>query len=368
MPVQLPHSRDTSDSLPVVNSHEGWSRLEEVIVGIPYHLDYHDDVSFKLFFHENLKEQGGKLPDGTAPSKRVQEESMEDRDGLVGILETEGVIVKGPQVVTEIKEISTPFWSAPLNHALMPRDLFIVVGNEIIECSPQVRARKFEPELYREVFTEYFSKGAKWTVAPASRLLDANFDYRYALEHGYEPPPVEESFYEIMFDGAQIMRLGRDLFFNVANENHRMGLTWLQRHLRDQYQVHEVAIADYHIDGLILPLRPGVLLVRRGVDLSQFPWPLRQWKIIYYDKPESPPIDDDGLPILASESIGMNVLSIDETKVIVQDIQIPLMRALEEEGFTPIPCRWRHGRTLGGGFHCVTLDIRRRSKLESYID
>ena len=111
---------------------------------------------------------------------------MEDRDGLVDILEAEGVIAKGPQVVNEIKEISTPFWTAPLNHALMPRDLFIVVGNEIIECSPQVRARRLESDLYKELFTDYFVRGAKWTVAPPSRLLDENFDYNYASQRGVD--------------------------------------------------------------------------------------------------------------------------------------------------------------------------------------
>ncbi len=51
---------------------------------------------------------------------------------------------------------------------------------------------------------------------------------------------------------------------------------------------------------------------------------------------------------LASESIGMNVLSLDKNKVIVQNIQKPLIKSLEKNGFTPIPCRWRHGRILGG--------------------
>jgi glycine amidinotransferase len=75
-----------------------------------------------------------------------------------------------------------------------------------------------------------------------------------------------------------------------------------------------------------------------------------------------------GLPLLASQSIGMNVLSLDPEKVLVQDIQVPLIRNLEKAGFTPVLCRWRHGRTLGGGFHCATLDVRRRGRLESYLD
>jgi N-dimethylarginine dimethylaminohydrolase len=68
--------------------------------------------------------------------------------------------------------------------------------------------------------------------------------------------------------------------------------------------------------------------------------------------------------LLASQSIGMNVLSLDEEHVVVQ---VPLIRNLEKAGFTPIVVRWRHGRSLGGGFHCVTLDIRRTGDLEAYL-
>src|SRR6185295_12558713 len=39
---------------PVVNSHNYWSPLEEIIVGTSFHLDYSEDLSFKLFFHQNL--------------------------------------------------------------------------------------------------------------------------------------------------------------------------------------------------------------------------------------------------------------------------------------------------------------------------
>jgi N-dimethylarginine dimethylaminohydrolase len=132
--------------------------------------------------------------------------------------------------------------------------------------------------------------------------------------------------------------------------------------------VHEVNIADNHIDGKVLPLRPGTLLVRAGTDLSSLPPKLQRWDVIWYewfDKPVESA--QDGIPFLASQSIGINVLSLDEERVLVQDIQEPLMRSLARAGFTPIPCRWRHGRSLGGGFHCVTLDIRRRGSLASYL-
>jgi glycine amidinotransferase len=250
----------------------------------------------------------------------------------------------------------------------MSRDPFLVIGDEIIETSPQVRARYFEGDMYTELFTEYFERGARWTVAPRSRLLDRNFDHSYVAHLGYSGEIPEDPFYEIMFDGAQVMRLGRDLIFNASTENHRMGARWLARHLGSDYRVHVVGVADNHIDGKILPLRPGTLLARDTVDLSALPKELQEWDVIRYQWLERPvEVEQDGIPFLASQSIGINVLSLDDEHVVVQDMQLPLMRDLERAGFTPIPCRWRHGRSLGGGFHCITLDINREAGLESYL-
>lgn len=61
----------------------------------------------------------------------------------------------------------------------------------------------------------------------------------------------------------------------------------------------------------------------------------------------------------ASAWVGMNVLSIDSRTVIVDAIQGRLIQQLESRGFTVIPLQMRHSRTLGGGFHCVTLDLWR---------
>jgi glycine amidinotransferase len=360
---------------PVVNAHNGWAPLEEIIVGAPFHLDYANDLSFRLFFHDNLADQPayesrwpGARPvfDHPSPDNRLHDELLEDLEGFISILHEAGVTVRRPEILTEAKAIATPDWSSVMGHAMMPRDLFIVIGNEIIETAPIVRARYFESHLYKELFTEYFLAGAKWTMAPRSRLLDRNFDYGYVLKHGYTGPVPDRQFFEIMFDGAQILRFGRDLLFNCATENHRLGLLWLQRHLGSEYRVHEVRISDHHIDGLILPLRPGVLLLHEGLRVRELPAFLHTWDIIRYSPLSLEYVDEEGRPLLASQSIGMNVLSLDEQHVVVQDIQLPLIQQLEQAGFTPVPCRWRHGRVVGGGFHCMTLDIRRRGSLEDY--
>lgn len=359
----------------VVNSHNDWSPLEEVIVGTPYHLDYSEDVSSKLFFYNNLApepylqgERGEWRIFGEPPSNQVRDEAHEDLEHFVTVLEGEGVVVRRPQVLAEVPTITTPWWSAPMGHAMMSRDLCVIIDDEIIETPPMVRARYFESDLYKELFTEYFRQGARWTVVPRSRLLEKNFDYSYAVAQGYAEQAPAELFVEMMFDGPQILRLGRDLLFNVSTENHRLGAVWLRRHLGPQYRVHEISITDHHIDAMLVALRPGTLLVEASVSLDALPESLRSWDVIRYQPRESLEYrSQDGTPFLASTAIGMNVLSLSDEKVVVQDTETELIAALEKAGFTPIPCRWRHPRGLGGGFHCMTLDIRRRSVLESYL-
>ncbi|HST46384.1 MAG TPA: hypothetical protein VLJ82_00950, partial [Jatrophihabitans sp.] len=63
---------------------------------------------------------------------------------------------------------------------------------------------------------------------------------------------------------------------------------------------------------------------------------------------------------------GMNFMMIRPDLAVVSDIQTSLIRELEKRDVTVAPTRLRHSRTLSGGFHCATLDIRRRGSLQDY--
>ena len=71
--------------------------------------------------------------------------------------------------------------------------------------------------------------------------------------------------------------------------------------------------------------------------------------------------------ILTTKYIDLNVLSVDEDKIIVNSLFPELIKTLEKHGFTPIPVRHRHRRIFGGGFHCFTLDTVREGSLEDYF-
>ena len=61
----------------------------------------------------------------------------------------------------------------------------------------------------------------------------------------------------------------------------------------------------------------------------------------------------------ASKWVGMNMLSVNSDTVICDKNQTEIITILEQQHFNVIPLELSHARTLGGGFHCVTLDLWR---------
>jgi N-dimethylarginine dimethylaminohydrolase len=64
----------------------------------------------------------------------------------------------------------------------------------------------------------------------------------------------------------------------------------------------------------------------------------------------------------------MNLLSINPNLVVVDSDQADLIKLLESNGLDVIPYKLRHARMLGGGFHCITLDVRRAGALERHFE
>ena len=57
-----------------------------------------------------------------------------------------------------------------------PRDIWMVIGNEIIESPMAWRSRFFEYRAYRKLMTEYFKKGAIITTAPKPLMTEDLYD------------------------------------------------------------------------------------------------------------------------------------------------------------------------------------------------
>ncbi|MDR3083364.1 MAG: glycine amidinotransferase [Streptomyces sp.] len=377
-----------------LNSHDEWSPLKEIVVGSAANYTSHDrELSFDLFFHENLfrsdwayprLRQNAHGPAGDRAWRIKQqyvEELHEDVEGLADTLTALGVTVHRPVPLPPDADPIAGFgWNAAPVPPLNLRDNTLILGDEIIETAPAIRSRYLETRLLAPVFTEYFRRGARWSTMPRPVLTDASFDLSYARDtettlggptepiSAPQPSPYDVGF-EMMLDGAQCLRLGRDLVVNIANANHAAACDWLERHLGGTRRVHRVhRMSDNHIDSMLLALRPGLFLARHEGLRDLLPEPFRRWKLIVPPQPEEAnfPVYDDGDLVLTTPYIDLNVLSVGPDRVLVNEACPELVKVLEHEGFTVVPVRHRHRRLFGGGFHCFTLDTVRTGGLEDY--
>jgi glycine amidinotransferase len=115
-----------------------------------------------------------------------------------------------------------------------------------------------------------------------------------------------------------------------------------------------------HIDTTVIPLAEGKVMINPDfVRREDLPACFDDWEIREAPRPVPNPT---AAPTPSSQWLSINVLVLDGTRVIVEEAQTPLIEMLSGWGFEPIPCRFAHYALFGGGFHCATLDVRRRPR------
>jgi N-dimethylarginine dimethylaminohydrolase len=347
----------------VVWSCNEWDQLEEVIVGNPLRARFPTaDRSTQLaeFPGRPLEE----IPQGPFP-QRIIEETEEDLSAFVAVLEELGVTVKRPETWPHEAKFSTIHWESEGFYNYCPRDILLVIGDHIIETPNVIRSRAQETFSYRTMMVDYLKSGAKWYSAPKPMLLDSLFEVDPA-----KPTPRND---EPAFDAANVLRLGRDLIYLVSGTGNELGGQWLQTILGDDFRVHFLKDVYYgsHIDSTFVALRPGLMLCSPArINDDTLPEILQQWEVIY-----SPPMESAGrydadylARSIGSKWIDMNLFSINPNLVVVDQDQTALIKLLEKQGLDVIPLKLRHSKMLGGGYHCITLDIRRTGTLQRYFD
>lgn len=353
----------------VVCSHNEWDPLEEVVVGRvegsavpPWHVTLQSTAPRSTW--DVLK-----VLSGTQVPTALVSAAQRNLDAFLEILNTAGVRVRRPEPADQTGPYQTPDWSCQAGYNLAnPRDLLMVIGNEILETPVAWRSRYFEQRAYRSLLHEYFHAGAKWTSAPKPRLLDDFYDTDYTVPEKGEPMRYAINNSECTFDAADFTRCGRDIFVTKSNVTNDFGIAWLRRHLGDAYTIHEIETRSrqpMHIDTTFVPLAPGKALINpEYLDTERLPEILSSWEL----RAAPPPVISPGQQIdMSSAWLTMNVFMLDPTRVVVEAAQEPLIYMLKEWGFEPIPCPFQHYYYFGGGFHCSTLDIRRAGTLESYF-
>ena len=335
----------------MVNVKNEYGKLKEVIVGsidnanMPKHgfdmhcINYADKDKIPSF------ETGSFHP-------QVYEETYEDLEHLVKILQDFGTTVHRPEPIDTSKTVSNGYWETDQYYTFCPRDTMTVIGDTIIEAPMTLRSRQFETDAYRDLFYKYVTQGAKWICAPKPRLTDNTYQ-RNNLEN------LTLTNVEPVFDAANILRHNDDILYLESNTGNYAGYLWLKNILGSKYRVHflQNMYSYSHIDSTIAILRDGLALVNPArVNEKNMPKLFDGWDIIY-----SPPMVDIGYKgvLRASEWVGINLISLDENTVIVDNRQTELIKELKKYNIEALDAKIRHSRTLGGSFHCVTCDTIR---------
>lgn len=302
-----------------IHSYNEWDTLREIVVGSALYANWptNDPVfaeeSEKTTWHET------PVPSGAVP-QWIIDETEEDLAGLCDILKQAGVTVHRP--------VCMDFQTLEGMYNYCPRDRLLIAGDAIVDPAMMYPCRDMESIALLAV-----TQGNLVKYMPRNEGM--------------------------VLDAANICRLNDTWLYLESYSGNNLAYHWLCEQFPDINIQKCNFYAGVHIDSTIVPLREGLALVNAArVNPEQIPQCISNWDIIWVYNVEA---QDFYQYPYASKWIAMNTLSIDPDTVIVDKNQMALIKDIERLGITVVPHQLRHSRTLGGGFHCVTLDTWRES-------
>ena len=303
----------------MIESHNEWSRLRKVVVGDASWANW--PTQDPVFGQEHLKTtwHDSPVPSGAVP-QHIIDEANQDLDTLSQTLSSLGVEVVRP------KQLNFQEQGGMYNYC--PRDRLLIIGDTVIDTAMMYPCRDMEIDCYREILAQH----SKVITMPRNQGM--------------------------VLDAANVCRLGNNLLFLESASGNRAAYEWLCEQL-PQYKIELCNFySGVHIDSTIVPLRPGLVLLNAArVRFDSVPRAFDGWHKVWVSDVEA---QDFYQYPYASKWIAMNMLSVDQQTVICDKLQNKLIKTLESYKIEVIPMQLRHSRTLGGGFHCTTLDLVRQ--------
>jgi len=298
-----------------------WDPLESIVVGSASHANW--PSSDPVFAEEGKKTSWTETPVPSGPVPQwIIDEANRELDVLSETLLRYGATVYRPQHMDFVAK------NGMYNYC--PRDRLLVWQDTVVDCNMMYPCRNQEIANYGRVLEQ------------AKRVITMPRDQGMIL------------------DAANVCRLGDTWLFLESHSGNRAAYEWLV----EQFPQVRIELCNFyagvHIDSTIVPLREGVVLLNASrVNKDNCPRAFDFWQKIWVTDDMIAPQDFYQYPY-ASKWIAMNMLALDPETVILDQAQTQLISVLKQAGIDSIPLSLSHSRTLGGGFHCVTLDIRRR--------
>lgn len=304
----------------MISSYNEWDPLKSVVVGSARYANWpSNDPVFALESEKTLWKET-PVPSGPVPD-HIVDEANEDLNTLARTLHNLGVQVIRPS------PRNYPVTGGMYNYC--PRDRLLVYGSTIVDPAMMYPCRD------QEIFT---------------------LDEVTHKTHDIRRMPRDQG---MILDAANVCRLNDNWLFLESASGNRPAYEWLC----DQFPDVNIELVNFysgvHIDSTIVPLREGLVMLNASrVTEATVPECLKSWEKIWVTDVVA---QDFYQYPYASKWIAMNMLVVDPNTVVVDQHQYELISTLESHKFTIVPLELRHSRTLGGGFHCVTLDLLRTS-------
>lgn len=305
----------------MISTVNEWDPLEACVVGIATHANW--PTTDPVFAEEGQRTlwKDSPVPSGPVPQFIIDQANRE-LDTLSEALLRLGVTVYRPQPMNFVET------QGMYNYC--PRDRLLIWNDIIVDVNMMYPCRDQEIQNY-------------------SRLL--------AQARQVVTMPRDQ---DLVLDAANVCRLGDTWLFLESASGNRAAYEWLSA----QFPQVNIELCNFyagvHIDSTIVPLREGLVMLNADrVTPANCPRVFRDWQKIWVTDDMIVPQDFYQYPY-ASKWIAMNMLVVNPEAVILDAAQSQLITILKKHGIDSIPLTLSHSRTLGGGFHCVTLDIRRQ--------
>ena len=304
----------------MISTFNEWDPLKSIVVGSAKYANWPTDDPVFALESEKTTWKETPVPSGPVPD-HIIDEANEDLNELAHTLYNLGVNV--------IRPAPRHYQVTGGMYNYCPRDRLLIYGNTIVDPAMMYPCRDQEIIVLDEVTHK---------------------------SHDIRHMPRDQG---MILDAANVCRLGNTWIYLESPSGNRKAYNWLC----EQFPEVNIELVNFyagvHIDSSIVPLREGLVLLNGArVNEQNCPRAFESWEKIYIDNVVA---QDFYKYPYASKWIAMNMLSVDPTTVIVDKNQNKLINLLEKKNFTVIPLELRHSRTLGGGFHCVTLDLVRQS-------
>ena len=310
----------------MINSINEWDPLEKIIVGSASYANW--PMTDPVFAEEARNSLWKETPAPSGPVPQfIVDEANRELDILAETLVRYGAIVYRPRPMDFVENKGL--------YNYCPRDRLLVAGDTLVDCNMMYPCRNQEIKNYYRLIGEA----------------------RNVLTMPKNAGPRNDA---MVLDAANICRLGDTWLFLESASGNRAAYEWLCR----MFPKITIELCNFyagvHIDSTITPLREGLVMLNASrVTEENCPRALKDWEKIWVTDDMIAAQDFYQYPY-ASKWIAMNMLVLDPETVIIDAAQTQLITILKSHGIDSIPLTLSHSRTLGGGFHCVTLDTRRR--------